>query len=174
MKIVSLAALATLLPLAAFAAGSEPATQTQTSADCTGAQVWDADKGACVDPQSSSLDDATRIEAARELASFGRPEDALRVLAALDAPETTDALTVRGFATRKAGDLPRAMVFYEAALSLDPQNFLARSYMGQGLAEAGRIDAARLQLAMIREAGGRGTYPERMLARTVETGRAAY
>ena len=46
--------------------------------------------------------------------------------------------------------------------------------MGQGLAQAGRVEEARDQLALIREAGGRGTYPEAMLAESIETGQAAY
>lgn len=167
MRPLALAAILTALPALALAAGGEPSTPTQTSESCTGAQVFDAKTKTCVDARDSRLDDDTRLDGARELAAFGRADDALAVLATLDRPEAADALTVRGFATRKSGDFAGAMVLYEAALALDPGHVLARSYMGQGLAEAGRMDEARLQLAHLRAHGARGTWPEIALAAAI-------
>lgn len=166
-------ALLTCLPLAAFAAGEDPTppVQTQTSADCTGAQVWDDTRQACVDSRDSRLDDATRIDAARELVAYDRPADALRVLAAVTRANTPEVLTLRGFAARKAGDFDAGRALYEAALDIDPDYLLARSYLGQGLVEQGDADGARLQLAMIRQAGGRGTWAETSLAEALRTGR---
>lgn len=164
------ALIAVLLPFAAQAAGTEPAKPTQTSTDCTGAQVYDEDSKTCVDPKDARLDDDIRLEAARELASFGRPGDALSVLAALARPETSDALTVRGYATRKAGDFDGGVALYKAALAIDPDNWLARSYLGQGLAERGDRDGALAQLTAIRTSGGRGSYPERSLVEALGGG----
>ncbi|GIT92298.1 hypothetical protein JANAI62_27560 [Jannaschia pagri] len=159
------------LPSLAFAAGSGPTTPTQTTKQCTGSQVYDAATKACVDSRDSSMNDTLRLDAARELAAFDRADDALAILANLENAETPEALTLRGFATRKAGDFETAMTFYDAALAIDPDYILARSYMGQGLAEKGQTEAARTQLALIRQAGGRGTWAETSLARAIETGR---
>jgi len=155
-----LALLATVSPVAAFAAGTTPPVKTQTSQDCTGAQVFDTATKTCVDSRESRLDDATRIEAARELASFGRADDALVVLSTLQAPETPDALTLRGYATRKAGDFDAGVAFYNAALAIDPEHWQARSYLGQGLLEKGDRAGAEAQLHLIRAGGARGTWPE--------------
>ncbi|WP_179380179.1 tetratricopeptide repeat protein [Jannaschia marina] len=158
-----LALLIAVTPLAAVAAGSAPTTPTQTTEQCTGTQVYDAARKACIDSRDSRLDDATRIEGARELATYGRADDALRVLATLSDGGTSDALTVRGYATRKAGDFAGGVALYEAALALDPENWLARSYLGQGLLEAGDRAGAEAQLQLIRAGGARGTWPETAL-----------
>ncbi|WP_371153509.1 tetratricopeptide repeat protein [Jannaschia sp. 2305UL9-9] len=168
--------LATLLiasPVAALAAGtgSTAPTPTETTQTCTGAQVYDAETKTCVDAQESRLDDATRIDAARELAAFDRPRDALDVLAHVTRKNTPEVLTLRGFATRKAGDFDAGRALYESALAIDPDYILARSYLGQALAERGDTAAARQQLAMIRQAGGRETWAETSLADAIRTGR---
>jgi Tfp pilus assembly protein PilF len=62
------------------------------------------------------------------------------------------------------------MTYYQAALAADPDNFLARSYMGQGHAEAGEIVLAQAQLSEIRARGGRGTWAEWSLRQAIQTG----
>ncbi|CTQ48664.1 tetratricopeptide repeat protein [Jannaschia donghaensis] len=168
-----IALVASLLPAAVFAAGTGTPTQTQTSQDCTGSQIYDAETKTCVDSRDSRLDDADRIEGARELASFGRAEDALRVLATLNDATTADALTTRGYATRKAGDFDAGVALYHAALALDPDHWQARSYLGQGLLERGDRAAAQAQLTLIRAGGARGTWPEVSLVRALG-GNATY
>jgi len=79
----------------------------------------------------------------------------------LDAAENQNGpriLNYRGFTNRKLGNHAVAMEFYEAALSIDPNYILARSYMAQGLLAYGDEDGARVQLAEIRERGGRNTW----------------
>ena len=61
--------------------------------------------------------------------------------------------------------------FYLAALRIDPDHLLARSYMGQGMVEAGDLDGARAQLSQIRASGGRGTWPEFSLRLALDRGR---
>lgn len=167
-SVIALACLPTLI----LAAGDESTApvETPTSTECTGAQIYDPATKTCVDSQESHLDDATRIKAARELAAFDRPRDALAVLDHVAQADTPEVLTLRGFATRKAGDFDAGRTLYDAALSLDPDYALARSYLGQALAERGDTVGARQQLALIRQAGGRGTWAERSLASSVETG----
>ena len=80
-------------------------------------------------------------------------------------------LTYRGFIARKSGDFAAAEAFYAAALAQNPDNLLARSYRGQGLAEIGDLVAARAELTEIRKRDGRGTWPELALRLAIENGR---
>lgn len=162
------AALANAAPLAAE--GPRPAP-TETTTRCTGTAVWDPASRRCVDPRGASLDAETLYLAARELAYAGRLAAAQAVLALF--PDQTDdrVLTYWGFTHRKLGDAERAMAFYRAALARNPDNLVARSYMGQGFVEAGDIDAARAELTEIRRRGGRESWPELALERSLGAGR---
>lgn len=166
-------AILTMLPVAAFAAGSddtEPPTPTETSTKCTKAQIWDTKQQKCVDAQSGSLTDDDRFGAVRELAWAGRPEEALIVLSAMQEGETDRVLTYLGFAHRKAGRLEQGLEHYAHALEVNPDNILARSYLGQMLVEMGEIAMARTQLDEIRKRGGAGTWAEASLSQAVGTG----
>lgn len=173
MRTLLAAALAAALPLSALAAGggsSTPPSQTNTTAQCKNGQVWDASTRTCVNPQSGSLDDDTLYGAAREFAYAGQYGPALAALDAMAEGETDRVLTYRGFAHRKMGKADMAMAYYTAALAQNPDNILARSYMGQGLAEAGDKAGARLQLSEIRARGGRGTWAEFSLRQAIDSG----
>lgn len=170
---LTLAALLCSLPMASFAAGSddtEPPEPTETTTECTEAQVWDAKQQKCVSAQSGSLDNDTRFRAVRELAWAGQPEAALVVLDAMTEGETDRVLTYRGFAHRKAGRLEAGLDHYAHALEVNPDNILARSYLGQLLVEMGEVALARSQLDEIRARGGAGTWAEASLSRAVGTG----
>ena len=172
MRLVLAAALS-LMPLTAFAAGSddtEPPAPTETTTECKDAMVWDEEKKECVKADDSTLNNDTRFRAVRELAYAGRPEEALIVLAAMTEGETDRVLTYRGFANRKAGRTDLGMEQYAHALDINPDNILARSYLGQMLVEMGEIASARRQLDEIRTRGGVGTWAEASLARAVGTG----
>jgi cytochrome c-type biogenesis protein CcmH/NrfG len=64
------------------------------------------------------------------------------------------------------------MAYYALALTLNPDNMLVRSYMGQALVEQGDIAAAARQLDEIRMRGGTGTWAEISLAHAVGTGQS--
>ncbi|WP_422370484.1 tetratricopeptide repeat protein [Hoeflea sp.] len=165
---------ALLFPFAAFAAGTSddsPPQPTETSTSCKNGQVWDKKTKSCVDAKESRLDDDTRYEAARELAYAGRYDDALHVLATMSDQQESRVLTYYGFTHRKAGRADLGMQYYQQALEADPDNLLARSYMGQGLVDAGEIKAARVQLAEIVARGGASSWPETSLRRAIKTGR---
>ena len=165
-------ALTLLVPLTAWAAGSgsdAPPKPTQTTQECSEGQVWDTKTSACVDAESSSLDDDTRYAAVRELAYAGRYSASLDVLATMQDRTDSRVLTYLGFNNRKLGRVEIGMAYYAQALAADPDNHLARSYMGQALVEAGDFDAARVQLAEIRSRGGAG-WPEQALAEAIDTG----
>ncbi|WP_417410220.1 tetratricopeptide repeat protein [Hoeflea sp.] len=166
---------ALLFPMAAFAAGSSsdttPPKPTQTTKSCKDGQVWDKRTKTCVDAKESRLDDDTRYGAVRELAYAGKYEDALYVLAAMSDQSESRVLTYYGFINRKAGRTELGMQYYQAALKADPDNLLARSYMGQGLVASGNIEAARVQLAEIRARGGKSSWPELSLRKALQTGK---
>ncbi|MEY3306833.1 MAG: hypothetical protein RLZZ413_871 [Pseudomonadota bacterium] len=173
MRLIAAAATVCLLPFAALAAGSddtEPPPATQTSTECVKGQVWDEATKSCVDAESGQLDDDTRFRAVRELAWAGRPEDALIVLSAMTEGQTDRVLTYIGFANRKAGRMAEGLAAYDAALALNPDNLLCRSYLGQAYVEIGQIDLAQLQLDEIRARGGAGLWAETALQSAIQTG----
>ncbi len=174
MRLALTAIIASLLPVAALAAGSEsttPPAPTETSTTCAKGKVWDAKTKVCLDVKSDLIDNDTRFGAVRELAYAGRLEDAGLALAAMTEGETDRVLTYAGFLARKAGDTMAAFTYYDRALILNPDNILARSYLGQGLAAAGDKAGAQRQLTEIRARGGAGTWAEMALLEAIETGR---
>ena len=166
-----------MLPTVALGAGSgsdSPPPATQTTTKCKKTEVWDEKTKKCVDAQTGAetgqLDNDTLYQAARELAYAGRPDDALVVLSVMSEGQTDRVLTYMGFANRKAGRIEEGMNYYLAALEKNPDNILARSYMGQGLVEQGKIELAKAQLDEIIARGGKGTWPEKSLRQAIESG----
>ncbi|MHA3915540.1 tetratricopeptide repeat protein [Halovulum sp. GXIMD14793] len=176
MKILATSLIALSIATSAFAAGSDSSTPpkpTEATKTCTHGKVFDRRSKQCVVAKDSKLDDDTLYEAARELAYAGQYENALDVLNAAADQNAPRILTYKGFASRKAGALEAGMSYYHAALAIDPNFILARSYMGQALAGAGDLRGAKAQLAEIKARGGatpgptpRLNRPCRGLART--------
>jgi tetratricopeptide (TPR) repeat protein len=172
MRLTTLALIACLTPAIAFAAGSgsdTPPKSTKTSQSCKAGEIYDEKTKTCLDKSSALIDDDTRYEAVRELAYAALYDRASGVLDVMD-PADSRVLTYRGFIARKTGDMQAAMTYYAAALEANADNLLARSYMGQGLVEAGDRAGAKLQLTEIRQRGGRNTWAELSLRRAITTG----
>lgn len=166
-----LASLPLFAPGLAMAAGSDSSDKpapTETSEDCKSNQVWDGKQ--CVNSRAPQIDEDMRIKAIRELAYFGRLDDAQTILKSLDDSQSDMALTYWGFTHRKMGNLGLADVFYEAAITQNPDNLLARSYMGQGYVAAGKIDEAVAQWQEIIDRGGEGTWAEASLSAAIRGG----
>lgn len=167
-------AAALVVPMAALAAGSSDSTPpepTNTTKVCKNGKIWDKKTKSCVDAKESRLDDDTRYGAVREFAYAGQYDDALNTLAAMSDQTESRVLTYYGFTHRKTGNIKLGMQYYTAALKADPNNLLARSYMGQGLVASGDIQAARVQLAEIEARGGKSGWPETALRQAIETGK---
>ncbi|MEM6373176.1 MAG: tetratricopeptide repeat protein [Pseudomonadota bacterium] len=185
-------ALPLSLPTSALAAGgggeAKP-KKTETTQNCLQARqwdpeikkyvrfsqpvngVWDANIKKCVRPDKTShLDSDTLYKAVRELAYAGRYGEAIEVLDQMPDQLDDRVLTYRGFTARKLGDLQQADLYYEQALTVNPDNILARSYMGQGKVVAGDMVAALTQLREIQARGGAGTWAETSLRTAIETG----
>ena len=175
MRIVSAALVAASLVCApmAFAAGGDsptPPKPTNTTKTCKGVKVWDDAKKRCIRPKQSSLDQDQMIQAVRELAYAGRHQDAQGVLQELNTPDHDMALTYWGFTHRKMGNQDLAERYYQQAIARNPDNLLARSYYGQGLVSAGRIEEAIAQWKEIRARGGQGSWAETTLSAALESG----
>ncbi|WP_291735559.1 tetratricopeptide repeat protein [Leisingera sp. F5] len=172
MRYFALAAALTL-PMTAFAASGNdwnPPKPTQTTKECKGKRVWDDQKKRCVRPKKSSLNQQELLGAVRELAYAGRQEDAQAVLGAMADQQDSLVLTYWGFTHRKLGNLDVAQAYYDQALARDPDNILARSYMGQGLVEQGKYGTALIQWKEIKARGGDGSWAEASLRNALETG----
>ncbi|NNF25205.1 MAG: tetratricopeptide repeat protein [Rhodobacteraceae bacterium] len=166
-------ATALAIPGAALAVGTEtdtPPTPTKTTTECTDGQIWDEKTETCTAPQESRLDDDTLYGAAREFAYAGQYQNTLNALAAMSDPTEDRVLTYLGFAHRKLGDTERGMDFYRQALAVNPDNLLARSYMGMALAEEGDMVGARAELSQIRARGGRDSWPAFALKSAIAKG----
>ena len=166
-------ALFFVFPGAALAVDTnEPPVPTPTTTVCTGGKVWDHDKGTCVEVEEGLLDDDRLYEAAREFAHFGLYGDALVALEAMQDQRADRVLTYMGFTLRKSGAPEEGLAYYAAALDANPDNLLARAYLGQGLVGLGDIDGAEAQLEEIRARGGAGTWPEVALLGALRKGAA--
>lgn len=155
-----------------FGDDDAPPPKTETTTECDDGSVWDSETERCVSPEDASGDQASLYGMARELAWAGRHDDALRILARLE--DADKRLTYIGFVARKSGDWSTAETSYLTAITRNPDNFLARSYYGQGLAARGDLAGARAQLTEIRLRGGRMTWPEVALRLTLENGPGSY
>lgn len=158
------------IPTSLFAAGGNDEPPTKPTVFCSGSEVYDEKLKKCVTPKESSLNRDELYETVRQLAYAERYEDAQGVLAAMP-EDDSGRLTYMGFTHRKLGNMDLAMAYYREAIRLDPNNNLARSYMGQGLVEDGQISAALEQLLDIRRHGGSGTWAEESLRLAIATGR---
>lgn len=179
MRNVTLSALLATSVLAfpihgpAYAAGDDdwnPPKPTDTTKTCRGKRVWDEEKGRCVRPKQSSLNQDELLGAARELAYAGRFDDAQAVLTAMADQQDDRVLTYWGFTHRKLGNATLAQAFYDQAIAQNPDNLLARSYMGQGYVSTGQYGLALAQWKEIRSRGGSGSWPEAALRQALETG----
>ena len=166
-----LAALGAAPALGAGSSDDAPPAATQTSKDCTKDQIWDEKSKTCIDAKDSRFDDDARYRAVRELAWAGQPDRALAVLATMGEGDSDRVLTYRAFALRKAGQIEAGLQAYAQAITRNPDNILARSYLGQLYVEMVEIDLARAELQEIRARGGQGSWAELALADAIATGR---
>ncbi len=104
--------------------------------DC--ADPANAGKPACA-PQNDAMTDDQIYEKAYWSAKTGAYADALAVAAQAQNANDPRILRVKGFATRKMGDVDAAMPFYRKALSIDPGDTRTRQYMGEAYPATGRF-----------------------------------
>lgn len=171
MRLVPLLLLLAM-PTTAFAVGGDSAVPpaTNPAVQCQDGKVWDVKTESCMDARDSRLDDDTRFEAVRALAYAKRYEEAQTVLGSMQDQRSDRVLTYLGFTHRKLGNIELGFSFYREAITKNPDNLLARSYLGQAHVEAGNMAEARAQLTEIRTRGGRDTWAELSLRMAIESG----
>ncbi len=148
---------------------SNPPKPTSTTKKCLFGRVYDESAGRCVKPNRTNFTEDQLYEAVRELAYDGQFENAQGILRIMDQDDDR-VQTYWGFTYRKMGELELANVFYENAIAANPDNILARSYMGQGFVAEGRTDLAIEQWREIKARGGEGTWAEASLREAISTG----
>lgn len=149
-------------PTAAWAFGGEAPSQTH---ECPKGKVWNGKK--CV--AASKVKDRTLVEQGRQLAVTGHYTQAIDVLNAVKSKRNALALTYLGYSYRKSGQFDRGMALYQQALAIAPNSTVTREYLGEGYAEAGRVDLARLELAKVEKlCGNTGCEEYRDLAEAIE------
>lgn len=82
------------------------------------------------------------------LARNGHYEEALTYLNKAE-PRTTRVLTYIGFATRKLGNVEKALGYYAEALAMNPDNTVARAYLGEAHLQRGDLPKAETELKEI-------------------------
>ena len=151
-----------------------PPAPTATTLECPDGTVWDVERAACVEIKESRLPQTpgALITVVRELAYANRFEDALNLLHRAPDQGDTMVLTYFGYVTRKTGDMARGLGYYDRALTVAPDNLLARAYLGLAYLQTGQTELANAQLAEIMARGGAGSWSERVLAQALIDGDA--
>ncbi len=157
---------------AVYAAGGDgsPPKPTNTTKKCLFGRVYDEAAGKCVKPNKSNFTDDQLYDAARELAYDGQFENAQNVLRVMSDQSQDRVLTYWGFTYRNLGELELANLYYQQAIEANPDNILARSYMGQGYVAEGKTDLAIQQWREITARGGQGSWAETSLRQAIRTG----
>ena len=176
MRVLTLVLGIILAPAAAYSVGSSdpPEPETPTTQQCEDGELWDEKSESCVPSEESFLQDGQRLHAVQILAHNGQYERAWQILGTVTDQSRDEVLAYKGFLSRKAGDFETAMTYYDAALTQNPDNLLARSYMGMAMAERGELELAQVQLQEIRARGGSGGWPEQALLAVISGNRLVY
>lgn len=148
---------------------SSPPKPTNTTKKCLFGRVYDEAAGRCVKPNKTNFSEEQLYQAVRELAYDGQFENAQNVLRVMDQDDDR-VLTYWGFTYRKMGEAELANTYYQRAIETNPDNILARSYMGQGYVTEGKTELAITQWREIKARGGEGTWAEASLREAIRTG----
>lgn len=108
-------------------------------------------RAAGLDPAPASKPRNADFDRGRALVEQGKYRDAIPVLqrAVAAEPGNADAFNLLGFATRKSGDAPGSLQYYNKALSLDPKHIGAHEYIGEAYLMLGDVRKAEEHLARL-------------------------
>lgn len=110
---------------------------------------------ACVSQAKAGTSSADLFYAGYWLARTGQYHEALGYLSLAD-PNDPRVVTYIGFATRKLGDVDKALPYYQRALELNPNFSVARAYMGEAYLQKNEPAKAKAELAQIATRCGTG------------------
>lgn len=166
-----LAAGALLSPVAANAKDRGPASATCDQFEKSSA-AWLNCAEYTPAAAGPALADAQHFYAGYWLAKNGRYEEALDHLRKAEV-KNARVLTYIGFATRKLGHVDEAMGYYAEALRKDPDNVIARSYLGEAHLARHDLAAATAELQKVEAGCGRDCDAYTELAARIGEYRAA-
>lgn len=154
LRTICFAMLASTIPLgAALAAGDDGSGDAPTVTKCKRGEVWDKKQQKCVQARSG-IDDESLYEAGRDLAKYGRYEEAIKVLELAANKNDHRVLNYLGYSNRKIGNIELGMTYYQAAIAAKPDYTLVREYLGEAHLQTGNVKAAKEQLAEIQRLCG--------------------
>jgi tetratricopeptide (TPR) repeat protein len=157
-------AIAPLCAAPAFAAGDS----ARDVPGCEAGQVYDQKAGMCVAQSGGgAIDDESLYATGRHLALAGRYDEAISVLSLVANKNDPRVLDYLGYAHGKAGHLRVGLGYYEEALQVDPNDALAREYLGETELQMGEVVAAKVQLDEIEKRCGRDCEEYRSLAAAI-------
>jgi Flp pilus assembly protein TadD len=84
-----------------------------------------------------------------------------------------DVYNLMGYALRKSGDRPQAMIYYNKALALDPSHKGALEYQGELYIELGQLDKAQENLRKLDRLCSLGCEEEADLKAAIDQARKA-
>jgi len=143
-----------VMTIPAYAVGGGT-TSTTIIPTCKKNMVWDKKTRKCVKVKKSSrLDDNNIYEGARDLAFNKRYEEAITLLKLAENKNDPRILNYLGYSNRKLGRVEQGLVYYQAALKVDPDYTLVMEYMGEAFLQLDQVDKAREQLTAIEKRCG--------------------
>lgn len=94
----------------------------------------------------------SEFDRAEYMIKSGSYDDAITLLERIirDNPKEADSLNYLGFANRKIGNFKTAFVYYQRALTADPDHKGAHEYLGELYLQIGDLANAEAQLAALR------------------------
>lgn len=152
------AAAAIALALGAIAAVAGPVTLSKDQGPTSACDTFEKSSvawNACVTQAKAGTSSADLFYAGYWLARTGKYQEALGYLSLADANDPR-VVTYIGFATRKLGDVDKALPFYQRALELNPNFSVARAYMGEAYLQKNEPAKAKAELAEIATRCGTG------------------
>jgi tetratricopeptide (TPR) repeat protein len=97
--------------------------------------------------ESTDAPDLTSVRAKIKSADYAAALAELRDLA--EDTQQADVYNLLGFTLRKTGDFKTSLTYYTKALELQPDHKAAHEYLGELYVEAGNIEKAKEQLALL-------------------------
>ena len=150
--LVSVFAAAQLYTVPALAAGSSSTSTPPPK--CKTGYVWSKAKKKCVKKTSGLLTDEDLYLQARAYVEDGKYEMALDLFQRIKNQNQARVLNYIGYSTRKLGNVDKGITYYKKALSLDPNYYVAREYLGEGYLQKGDLGSAKQQLAELEKRCG--------------------
>lgn len=120
-------------------------------------------------PRPSAVNENDVVAQAQRLIDRGAYATAIPLLegALAEDPQSADAYSLLGFASRKLGRYDEALAHYQQALTIDPQHLGALEYLGELYVETGQLSNAEAMLARLAEACPQGCEEHEDLAAAI-------